>query len=254
MLGTERLLAEVPAWADRFATLITDADPGAAVPTTPEWDLTALTAHVGGAFRWMTAIVATRATAPVRARDVPGRRMPPDPAQRPDWIREGAAELTGAVRTVGPSTTVWSWAGGSAPATFWLRRQLYELVVHTADAAPAVGRTLEIEADLGADGIDEWLEILPHAPGADPEALRAGRSMHLHATDGELGPAGEWLLRGAADGFEWSHGHAKGDVAVRGAAGALYLVLHRRLPADDPRVEVLGDRQVLDSWLAATSF
>lgn len=254
MLATERLLDEVPAWADRFATLITGVDPATAVPTTPEWDLGALTAHVGGAFRWMATIVSTRATAPVRARDVQGRPMPSDPAELPGWVREGAAELVAAVHAAGPDTVVWSWVGGSAPAKFWLQRDLYELVVHTADAASAVGRPIEIEADLAAAGIDEWLEILPYRPHDGPAALGDGRSMHLHATDGDLGPAGEWLLRGTADGLLWQHGHAKGDVAVRGDAASLYLLLNRRLPADDSRCEVLGDRQVLDHWLAATSF
>jgi uncharacterized protein (TIGR03083 family) len=254
MLATERLYAEAPAWADRFATLITGADPDSPVPTTPEWDLAALTAHVGRAFWWMATIVSTRATAPVRFRDTQGRRKPEDPAERPDWVREGAAELVGAVRATGPETMVWSWAGRSAPATFWLQRALYEVVVHTADAAGALGQPVAIDADLGAAGIDEWLEILPYVLPEGRETLEEGRSMHLHATDGGLGPAGEWLVRGTADGLAWEHGHAKGDVAVRGGAGSLYLLLNRRLPADDPRIEIHGDRLVLDRWLAGTAF
>jgi uncharacterized protein (TIGR03083 family) len=253
VLATERLIEEVPAWADRFAALITGADPTTPVPTTPEWNLAALTAHFGGSFRWMTTIVATRATEPVRFRDTRGRPTPEDPAELPDWVREGAAELVDAVRVTGPETTVWSWAGGSVPAAFWLQRNLFEAVVHTADAALALGRPVAIEADLGAAGIDEWLEILPYLR-AGTGALGDGHSMHLHATDSGLGPAGEWLLRGTPDGLEWEHGHAKGDVAVRGAAGVLYLLLNRRLPADDPGVEILGDRAVLDRWLAGTAF
>jgi uncharacterized protein (TIGR03083 family) len=249
VLPTVRLYDEVPAWADRFATLIAGADPGTPVPTTPEWNLAALAAHVGGSLRWMTTIVATGATQPVRYRDTQGRRTPEDPAELPDWVREGAAELVDAVRATGPETEVWSWAGGSAPAAFWLQRNLYEAVVHTADAALALGQPVP---DLGAAGIDEWLEILPHTRSGTG-ALGAG-SMHLHATDGGLGPAGEWLLRGTPGALEWEHGHATGDVAVRGDAGSLYLLLNRRLPADDPRFEIHGDRAVLDRWLAGTAF
>ena len=47
-------------------------------------------------------------------------------------------------------------------------------------------------------------------------------------------------------------GHGKGDVAVRG--GALLLVHVRRVPPHDPQVQVLGDRALLDRWLAATPF
>jgi hypothetical protein len=49
-------------------------------------------------------------------------------------------------------------------------------------------------------------------------------------------------------------GHGKGDVAVRGPAGRLLLVLLRRLPPDDPQVEVLGDAALLTGWLAETPF
>lgn len=143
---------------------------------------------------------------------------------------------------------------GNAPAAFWLQRNLYEQVVHTADAALALGLPVPIEADLGAAGVDEWLQILPHVATLNGAQALGDRSMHLHATDGDLGPAGEWLLRGTAGGLEWEHGHAKGDVAVRGGAGALYLLLNRRLPADDPRFEIHGDREVLDRWLAGTAF
>ena len=50
------------------------------------------------------------------------------------------------------------------------------------------------------------------------------------------------------------HGHGKGYVAVRGPAGSLLLVLVRRVPPDDPQVQVQGDRALLDRWLAATPF
>jgi uncharacterized protein (TIGR03083 family) len=249
MLATERLYQEVPAWTDRLATLLDRADPGTPVPTCPKWTLLELSGHVGSAFRWMTTIVATRATDPVRRRDTPDRRAPDDPAQLPAWLRAGAAGLTGAVRSVGPSTPVWTWAGGLQPAEWWLQRMLYELVVHVADAELALGEPVTISSELAAAGIDEWLAILPFAHDDMTEALPPGRSMHLHATDG-----GEWLLRGTPDGLAWERGHVKADVAVRGAAGTLYLLLNRRLPADERAVEIHGDRSTLDTWLAHTVF
>jgi uncharacterized protein (TIGR03083 family) len=248
MLATERLYQEVPAWTEQLAALLEGADPDTPVPTTPDWTLVELAEHVGYSLRWMTTIVATLATAPVRGRDTKGRRAPDDPADLPDWLREGAAELVGAVRSVGPSTPVWSWAGGSQPAEWWLQRMLYELVVHVADAALALGQPVAIDASLAAAGIDEWLLILPFVHDMT-EALPPGRSMHLHALDG-----GEWLLRGTPDGLAWERGHVKSDVAVRGDAGALYLLLNRRLPADDSAVEIHGDRPTLDTWLACTIF
>ena len=255
MLEVERLLRELPAWMDRLASLVGSADPSTPVPTTPEWNLARLAEHVGGSFRWVTTIIDTRATAPIRFRDSQGRPTPEDPAELPDWLREGAAELCAAIRSVGPETTVWTWAGGSAPAAFWLQRMTYEAVVHTADAALALGRPVEIEADLAAAGIDEWLGIVPFVrEWREDELIDAGRSIHLHATDDNLGPSGEWVLRGTSAGLAWEHGHAKADVAVRAGAGALFLLLNRRLPPDDPRFAVYGDRSVLDTWLAGTAF
>ena len=250
MLATERLYREVPAWTGELAALLEDEDPRTPVPTTPEWTLTELAEHVGFAFRWMTTIVATRATAPVRRRDTLGRPAPDDPAQLPSWLREGAAELVDAVRSAGPSTPVWSWAGGRQPAEWWLQRMLYELVVHVADAALAVDRPVTADPELAAAGIDEWLTILPFVRPHDlPDALPPGRSLHLHALDG-----GEWLLRGTPDGLSWERGHTKADVAVRGTATALYLLLNRRLRPDAPALEVHGDRTILDTWLATTIF
>lgn len=249
MLATEQLYQEMPAWTDKLATLLEGADPGTPVPTAPEWTLVELSRHVGYAFRWMTTTVATRATAPVRRRDIQGRRAPDDPVELPAWLREGAVELVGAVRSVGPSTPVWTWAGGPQPAQWWLQRMLYELVVHVADATLALGEPVSIDASLAAAGIDEWLAILPFVHDDMIEALPPGRSMHLHALDG-----GEWLLRGTPDGLAWERGHVRADVAVRGDAGSLYLLLNRRLPADDGAIEIHGDRSTLDTWLARTIF
>ncbi|HEY5164497.1 MAG TPA: hypothetical protein VIJ44_00965 [Acidimicrobiia bacterium] len=46
--------------------------------------------------------------------------------------------------------------------------------------------------------------------------------------------------------------HAKGDVAIRGPASDLLLVMMRRRSPDD--VEVLGDRAVLDGFLDQAGF
>ena len=46
----------------------------------------------------------------------------------------------------------------------------------------------------------------------------------------------------------------EGDVALRGPASRLLLVLVRRLPPDDPQIQVLGDPALLTAWLAGTPF
>ena len=78
--------------------------------------------------------------------------------------------------------------------------------------------------------------------------------LHIHATDDALDGAGEWLVRREGSTMKVDPGHGKGDVALRGHAGRLLLVLLRRVPADDPQVQVLGDATLLSAWLAATPF
>ena len=47
---------------------------------------------------------------------------------------------------------------------------------------------------------------------------------------------------------------AKADVAVRGPAASLLLVLTRRLPPSAPGIEVLGEQALLTHWLEHTPF
>ena len=171
-------------------------------------------------------------------------------------MRAGAARIIGAVREA-DGDPVWAFTT-LRPASFWARRMAHETAVHRADAEIAVGREVEFEPDLAADAIDEWLGLMSGlAPGdEDPrvDALPDGAVLHVHATDEGLNGAGEWLVRREGSQVTVQPGHGKGDVALRGPAGRLLLVLLRRVPPDDPQVQVLGDPALLTSWLAATPF
>ena len=48
----------------------------------------------------------------------------------------------------------------------------------------------------------------------------------------------------------FEHGHAKGDVALRGTASDLLLWAWNRVPPDD-RFEVFGEPTLLDAWRTA---
>jgi hypothetical protein len=136
----------------------------------------------------------------------------------------------------------------------------HETLVHHADAQLAAGAEPEpvIEAEVAADAIDEWLMLVTggFVGNADEraKALPAGAGLHVHATDGELGGRGEWMIRRGAGGLTVEPGHGKGDAALAGPAASLLLVLVRRRPASDPAVTVHGDSGVVDGWLAATAF
>jgi uncharacterized protein (TIGR03083 family) len=253
--STERFCAEISASTSTLASMIDGADLTRPVPTCPDWTLRQLATHLGRAHRWAAEIVSTRSAEFIPFRAVPDGRLPDDPAKQVDWLLEGAIRLTGAVRAA-DGDLVWAF-GRPRPASFWARRMAHETAVHRADAEIAAGRVPVIDADMAVDGIDEWLgfeELLGGGQDSRLDALADGQLLHLHATDQGLGGSGEWLIRRAGDRITVSHGHGKGDAAVRGPASALMLVLVRRLPLEDAPVQVIGDRAVLEQWLAATPF
>jgi uncharacterized protein (TIGR03083 family) len=253
-ISADRWYEEIVASTDTLAALVEGADLTQTVPTCPEWTLRQLATHVGRAHRWAAQITATRSAEVIPFREVPDGRIPDDPAQHAPWLRAGAARVTGAVRDA-DGDLVWTF-DGLRPASFWGRRMAHETAVHRADAELAAGLEPAFEPDIAADGIDEWLGTMSGAVAGDErlEGLPDGAVLHVHATDGDLGEAGEWLVRREGPELIVEHGHGKGDGALRGPAGRLLLVLLRRVPPDDPQVQVLGDPTLLTGWLAHTPF
>jgi uncharacterized protein (TIGR03083 family) len=253
-ITTERWYAEIEASTETMAEIVHGADLTRQVPTCPDWTLRQLATHVGRAHRWAAEIVSTRSAEFIPFRQVPDGRIPDDPALHAPWLRAGAARLIDAVREAG-SDRVWTFAE-LRPASFWARRMAHETAVHRADAQIADGRQPELEPDIAVDGIDEWLGFTSGLGGDDPRAgaLPEGAVLHVHATDEGLEGAGEWLVRREGSEVTVQPGHGKGDVALRGPASRLLLVLLRRVPPDDAQVQVLGDPALLTGWLAATPF
>jgi uncharacterized protein (TIGR03083 family) len=244
--------------ADLLARLVAEADPATPVPSCPGWDLRTLVEHVGQAHRFAARIVAGRVTDPSA---VPPREpMPDDPEGRRDWLPDGVSELLKAQLTAGPTVEVYNFTGQPRP-WFWLRRMTHETAVHRADATLALGLDYDLEPDLAADAISEWLSLVtsPGARVARPDLLEAlrgtGQTLHLHATgEPSLGEAGEWLIRRGPDGVSWEHRHAKGDVVLRGPVSVLLLVLLGRARVSDERVQVFGDAGLAEHWVRTVSF
>lgn len=252
MISDDRLTAGLRESTARLADVVASAHEATRIPTCPDWSLRQLVTHVGRAHRWSGEMVNRRATEMLPFRDAPDGKLPTDPAGRPGWLVAGADRLADAVRQAG-AEPVWTFTG-MAPAGFWLRRMAHETVVHAADAELAVGRQVPIPADLAADGIAEWFEMISSDGDGQAQPLAEGKTLHVHATDPGLDGTGEWLLAWAPSGLSVQAGHVKADAAVRGPAASLLLVLLRRLPPDTPGVEVLGDDGVLTQWLDNTRF
>ncbi len=252
-------VAALTAQDEQFAAAYRSADPAAPVPTCPGWTVRNLATHLGRGHRWAATMIRDRVTAPIDPRSVEGGRPPEDVDGTADWVIASGAAVLDAVSdatAAGTDATVWTFAGPQ-PAGWWLRRRLHESTVHRADLALALGLDYALPAELAADGVTEWLSLMAArpAPDADIAPLAADTGIHLHATDDGLGESGEWLVSGGPHGdVILEFGHGRGDVAVRGAAPDLLLALTRRIGTDDPRVEIIGDRGVWQTWLERTDF
>ncbi|WP_221353973.1 maleylpyruvate isomerase N-terminal domain-containing protein [Streptomyces beigongshangae] len=280
-LGHDRYCDEVVGQTALLRSCLDGADLAATVPTCPDWTLRRLAVHVGEAHRWAEHIVRTGATGEVPVEDVAGARGPADssPAALDAWLAEGAERAAGTFRAAGADAPAWSWAW-EGTAGFWARRMTHETVIHRADAAAATGAlgtaggtgarraagasgtagaAYEVAPDLAVDAIDEWLEIVRFGQRTDPrdpvaELRGAGRSIHLHATDTAPELDAEWLVGFGEKGIDWRRGHERATVALRGPLTEVLLAFYRRLPPDGGRLEVLGERELLDFWLERASF
>jgi uncharacterized protein (TIGR03083 family) len=258
-LGHDRYCDEIVTQSDLLRTVVDGADLSVTVPTTPAWNLGQLLRHVGGNFRAVELAVRTGRAIVEPAKQVPDWAGPDgdDPAALDAWLAEGAARAAATLRQAGPDVPAQIWVF-QRPSGFWARRDALDLVVHRADAAGAVGADYAVAPEVGADAVEELLELMsdPQVAASSPrlaELRGGGETIHLHATDTEPGLAAEWLIEFGPDGWTWRRGHEKATVALRGPMADVLRVFYRRLPADSERVEVVGDAALLDFWLERVS-
>jgi len=201
---------------DDLADASTDLD--RLVTTYPGWTVADLVVHTGRIHRWVTEIVARRAT----------RRLPqPDLRQRPDdllgWFRAGAARVIDTLAATSPTTQIWTFAGDPT-AGFWRRRMALETTIHRWDAQRAAGNTARIADTVAVAGVSEALEIYmePRLRGADVGG--GGEIVSLRAADG----IAAWAVRLRPDAIDILTDDPPADVRVRAAPADLWLFLMGR--------------------------
>ena len=231
------------------------ADFSAPVAACPGWTTADLVWHLAEVHHFWRTVVGQRLGAP------DGYEQPARPGDD-DLLacyRDGLDETLAVLRAADPAQPNWTWSADPADHTagFVIRRMAHETAVHCWDAQDAAGDTRPIDAELSSDGIDEFLShFLGAGSGAEP-GRSVGGSVHLHCGD----VPGEWTVRPDADGgFDVTREHAKGDAAIRGAAGDILLALWRRRPLNAlgpvgdtvDTVEVVGDAAVAERFVAVT--
>ncbi|SEB79036.1 maleylpyruvate isomerase family mycothiol-dependent enzyme [Streptomyces sp. TLI_105] len=246
--------AAVAAETARFVATVSTTDPSTPVPSCPGWTLADLTRHTGHVHRWFTELLRRRIQQPPTSRDV-DLRLPEQPAGYPDWLAESGAEAAEVFAATDLDAPMWAW-GLDQHARFWVRRMLFETLVHRADAELALGLAPHIDRDLAVDGIDEFLTNLPFASFFAPltaELRGPGRTIRFSCTDGD----DDWLIGLRPDGFGLVTDHTDprtADATVRGTAADLLLLLYGRLDRESNAFQLAGDPALLAHWFAHSAF
>jgi uncharacterized protein (TIGR03083 family) len=248
------------------------------VPSCPEWTVRELVRHVGRVHRWAGAFVRDKLTEEMlpEQEQVIWGTMPED-ADLLEWFQLGHSGLVTALREATDDLACWSFLPAPTPRAFWARRQAHETAIHRIDAQLALNRANTGQANTGQadtgqadtgqadtgqadtgradsgtadpvspefadDGVDELLTCFY----GRPNRVRSGTVRTLAVSAQDTG--GAWLVRFLADGARGERVTAVPDADCRltGDANDLYLVLWNRASLD--KVDVAGDRSLLDLW------
>jgi len=230
--------------SDRFYAIADGADPTLAVPSCPGWSIADLVWHLGEVHWFFSTDIELRASDP----ETIEAAKPPRPGDYRDliaWGRRQADRLMQLLETTPDSVKVWTWALEEPDHNvgFIRRHQVQEAAIHRWDLQNAATSTSPdaVDAESASDSIDEMLAVsLPWSVRSDKPILG---TVHLHCTDTD----GEWFIHpdGRVEPI-----HAKGDVAIRGAASDLLLALYKRVGLD--AVELIGNdalaRELVDRF------
>lgn len=218
---------------ERIISLAADAL-DAPVPHCPEWDGRGLLSHMARVWHMLSIFAETRPDA------FPGRDEFPARVEggEVEAARTALERVDRHMRALPPGTPMWGWAKTQS-SDYFHRRYHLENLVHRVDAEVMVGIESVIDADEGADAVDE--RFLEFAVRSD---RRPSGSLHVHRTDGP----GEWTLRLEGDAIVVTREHAKGDAAARGTGADLMLAVWGRLPVE--QLETFGDPGLVEEWFA----
>ena len=233
----EPLVTAVGVELDGFATAVAAGPTSDRVPTCDDWTVADLAVHVGEFCGFWSHVLCEAI-----GREKTPFPDPPSDTALADWIVEVGGALLALLDETPGDLEVWTWDDSDRSARFVARRSAHELALHRYDAQSARDACRPIAPVLAADGIDEVLRTLVNARKRSGSAT--GQTMHLHGTD--VGLNVEHFVTLASDRVEVTDAHARADLALRGEASDLELLLYRRPPLGE--VERMGDGSVLGAW------
>lgn len=210
------------------------------VPTTPGWTVGDVVAHLSQVHRQKTHIVREQLED-----EQPKLQSPPARAELLEWYAEGLQELTSVLSVADPATPVHTWHESNQTVGFWIRRMAHETLIHRVDAELGHGTPTAVDPELGADGVDEildvfmdgypdWAEVAPSDVVVGLESNGRSWRVRFGSWSGTSRSGREFVDE---SGIEFDTGDKPPDAIVRGPGDALDLFLWGRGSADGLVVE-----------------
>ena len=220
---------------------VAEGNLAASVDCCPGWNMADLVWHIRRVHYFWGSMVEGLLDDPDR---VPEIERPTDDDLLLADYRTGVVRMAEILNGADQTARIWTWSHQKDVA-FVTRHQVQETAVHHWDAETAAGKRIQIEPDVAADSVDEFLEH--STPGHFPDAEPLSGSVHLHASDTQ----GEWVIKEDEDRkLSIVRGHEHSDVALSATASDLLLILYRRFPPNQQAVH--GDRSLLGRFLDRT--
>lgn len=236
-------LAALRAEGPAIVRAVAEADPGAPVPSCPEWTVDQLTGHLVRLYRWVGGHVGRGVVTP------PEDLAPAGPATATAAEYETAfADLLTLFDVLDPEMPAWNPDPQAKRVAYWQRRVAHDTAVHRWDVQmAAVGLTEPLEAKLAADVVSEVLDtLLPGGRGrraADRHGMVALSATDLdHTWHIRLRASGGVALLDTDTLLDDDDLHER--VVAAGPASDLALALWGRIGFDVLTVD--GDEQLLE--------
>jgi uncharacterized protein (TIGR03083 family) len=219
----------------RFAEVVGQAPPDAAVPTCPGWTAADLLWHLGEVQWFWSTVVREKLSGEQAHARAPQR--PEDWAGLLDFFAISSRGLHEILTATAPETEAWTWTSNQTVG-FIRRRQAHEALIHRVDAELIAGGRAPIDPRLGADGTDETLRVMycgvPHWGTFTPHA---GRTVRLQASD----TGDSWLVTtGRFTGTDPGDGKSIDETDI----GVAY-----EDPGGQAAATITGSAADLDCWL-----
>jgi len=210
------------------------------VPHIAAWTLADAVTHVGLVFSFVAKSVSQGG--PIGNTGVAAWANDPDnrphTAQLSEWFQTAANEVVDVIWQHDSNDEVWTSSQSTNQAKYWMRRMTQEATVHRWDIEAVTASNTAINAGIAVDGINEFYDFF--VSERMPTAFAGVGTIHLHATDAD----GEWMITRHKDGIDVESAHGKGDVAARGPAGDLLLLVWNRV--HHSTLETFGNTDLLD--------